>query len=105
MSGGSRDAVKVKIIETEYVYADPMNFKSVVQRLTGKDAQATKAEGSSASHPTVGTPGVALPSSMEFPFQEEFDRMLNQMPSMDERYPLNLPPNSLYLNLQEDQKW
>ncbi|KAJ4703868.1 VQ motif-containing protein [Melia azedarach] len=31
-------AVKVVLMDTQYVEADPMNFKSVVQKLTGKDS-------------------------------------------------------------------
>ncbi|KAK1389205.1 VQ domain-containing protein [Heracleum sosnowskyi] len=41
MSGSGRNrkpAVKVVIINTQYVETDSMSFKSVVQRLTGKDA-------------------------------------------------------------------
>ncbi|KAF3619263.1 hypothetical protein FXO38_33004 [Capsicum annuum] len=36
----SRDKVKVVIINTEYIETDARNFKSVVQKLTGKDAAA-----------------------------------------------------------------
>lgn len=41
MSGcfGARDPVKVVIINTQYVQTDAMSFKSVVQRLTGKDSK------------------------------------------------------------------
>lgn len=35
----SRDPVKVVIINTQYVETDATSFKSVVQRLTGKDAK------------------------------------------------------------------
>ncbi|EYU26240.1 hypothetical protein MIMGU_mgv1a023720mg [Erythranthe guttata] len=35
---GSKDAVKVVIINTEYVETDARSFKSVVQNLTGKDS-------------------------------------------------------------------
>ncbi|KAK1439704.1 hypothetical protein QVD17_05524 [Tagetes erecta] len=37
-SSRSREPVKVVIINTEYIETDAMSFKSVVQRLTGKDA-------------------------------------------------------------------
>ncbi|KAJ4977019.1 hypothetical protein NE237_002125 [Protea cynaroides] len=98
MSGGGRDAVKVKIINTEYVYTDRMSFKSVVQKLTGKDAEIiTKAEGSLARCNTAGrayaggdferTHGVAVPSR-GFLSQEEFDRITKEMPSMDEVFRL-----------------
>ncbi|XP_042519345.1 VQ motif-containing protein 1-like [Macadamia integrifolia] len=90
MSGGGRDPVKVKIIDTEYVQTDPINFKSVVQKLTGKDAVASKADGSSARHNTAGpaTSGVAVRPSREFLSQEDFDKMLKEMPSVDELYRL-----------------
>lgn len=32
------DQVKVVIIKTEYIETDARNFKSIVQKLTGKDA-------------------------------------------------------------------
>lgn len=35
----SRDPVKVVIINTQYVETDATSFKSVVQRLTGKDSK------------------------------------------------------------------
>ncbi|XP_027172720.1 VQ motif-containing protein 10-like [Coffea eugenioides] len=35
----TRDPVKVVIINTQYVETDAMSFKSVVQRLTGKDSK------------------------------------------------------------------
>lgn len=40
MSGGSykRPEVRVVMINTEYIETDSLSFKSVVQRLTGKDA-------------------------------------------------------------------
>ena len=43
MSGCNREPVKVVIINTHYVETDAMSFKSVVQKLTGKDS--TVAEG------------------------------------------------------------
>lgn len=33
-----KDKVKVVIINTEYIETDARNFKSIVQKLTGKDA-------------------------------------------------------------------
>lgn len=38
MAGGNREAVKVVIINTQYVATDAMSFKSVFQSLTGKDS-------------------------------------------------------------------
>ncbi|KAA8524084.1 hypothetical protein F0562_010485 [Nyssa sinensis] len=40
MSGGNREPTKIVIINTQYVETDAVNFKSVVQRLTGKDSTA-----------------------------------------------------------------
>ncbi|XP_022777273.1 VQ motif-containing protein 10-like [Durio zibethinus] len=36
-TGSSNEDVKVVLIDTQYVETDPVSFKSVVQRLTGKD--------------------------------------------------------------------
>nr|GLL34636.1 uncharacterized protein LOC109155663 [Ipomoea trifida] len=38
-------AVKVVIINTEYIETDARSFKAVVQRLTGKDSKVAAAEG------------------------------------------------------------
>ncbi|KAA8526684.1 hypothetical protein F0562_008113 [Nyssa sinensis] len=38
MSSGNREPIKVVIINTQYVETDAVNFRSVVQRLTGKDS-------------------------------------------------------------------
>ena len=38
MGSPNREAVKVVVIETQYVKTDTTSFKSVVQSLTGKDA-------------------------------------------------------------------
>lgn len=38
MSGNGKEPVKVVIINTQYVETDAGSFKSVVQKLTGKDA-------------------------------------------------------------------
>lgn len=41
------EAVKIVLIETQYVETDPMSFKSVVQSLTGKDSSVALIEKSS----------------------------------------------------------
>ncbi|KAL6999753.1 hypothetical protein U1Q18_000911 [Sarracenia purpurea var. burkii] len=41
MSRGNPEAVKVVFIDTQYVETDATSFKSVVQKLTGKDSAAT----------------------------------------------------------------
>ncbi|KAI9199042.1 hypothetical protein LWI28_026368 [Acer negundo] len=38
MSSNKREAVKVVLMDTQYVQADSTSFKSVVQKLTGKDS-------------------------------------------------------------------
>ncbi|OIT20640.1 hypothetical protein A4A49_40550 [Nicotiana attenuata] len=47
-----RDQVKVVIINTEYIETDARSFKSVVQKLTGKDAAAAN---------SVQNSGVTIP--------------------------------------------
>ncbi|KAK6157447.1 hypothetical protein DH2020_011695 [Rehmannia glutinosa] len=80
MGGGSRDPVKVVIINTQYVETDAVSFKSVVQRLTGKDstAAADAAEGrkrlKSRNEPVLNR-------GMSF---KDFDKMLKELPPLDE---------------------
>ncbi|KAK0580232.1 hypothetical protein LWI29_038358 [Acer saccharum] len=38
MSSNKREAVKVVLMDTQYVQVDSTSFKSVVQKLTGKDS-------------------------------------------------------------------
>ncbi|XP_022854011.1 VQ motif-containing protein 10-like [Olea europaea var. sylvestris] len=81
--------VKVVIINTQYVETDAMSFKSVVQRLTGKDSVAAAgAEPSSASkEPTrseIST--VALPVFSRGMSFIDFDRMLKELPPLEELY-------------------
>lgn len=38
MSGKKQETVKVVLMDTQYVETDPTSFKSVVQKLTGKDS-------------------------------------------------------------------
>ncbi|EOY27688.1 VQ motif-containing protein, putative [Theobroma cacao] len=45
----SQEDVKVVLIDTQYVETDPVSFKSVVQRLTGKDSCVAWIEESSFS--------------------------------------------------------
>ncbi|XVE51618.1 hypothetical protein DITRI_Ditri02bG0056300 [Diplodiscus trichospermus] len=45
----SHGDVKVVLIDTQYVHTDPLSFKSVVQRLTGKDCCVAWIEESSFS--------------------------------------------------------
>lgn len=43
----TREPVKVTLIDTYYIEADPTNFKSIVQSLTGKVSPTLETEGSS----------------------------------------------------------
>lgn len=94
MSGCDRGPVKVVIINTHYVETDSMSFKSVVQKLTGKDS--TVAEGKEkdsnilkermerrASKPWSSSGGnkAVLMKNLSF---KEFDRLLREMPPMYE---------------------
>ena len=90
MSGGGyrcKDPVKIVIINTQYVETDATSFKSVVQKLTGKDSNmaATSAgnlaynnnsESKSAIEVTAGG-NAFLTRDMSF---KEFDRLLREMP-------------------------
>ncbi|XP_012850531.1 PREDICTED: VQ motif-containing protein 1-like [Erythranthe guttata] len=67
---GSKDAVKVVIINTEYVETDARSFKSVVQNLTGKDSII-----SYASRAPVLSRGMSF---------NEFERMIKELPPFDE---------------------
>lgn len=83
-----REGIKVVIINTQYVQTDPKSFKSVVQKLTGKDS---KVPGSpDAENCTVGTggarPGVGdhVTMSRNLSFKFDLDRMLKEMPTVSE---------------------
>ncbi|TYH16994.1 hypothetical protein ES288_A05G157900v1 [Gossypium darwinii] len=101
--GMSHENVKVVLIGTQYVETDPVSFKSVVQRLTGKDCCVSWIEESSfsgiktetkvhgkvaAERPCgtatvgVGTGGVPL-LTKGFSFKD-LDRMIMEAPPMDE---------------------
>ncbi|KAB2029319.1 hypothetical protein ES319_D05G153900v1 [Gossypium barbadense] len=101
--GMSRENVKVVLIGTQYVETDPVSFKSVVQRLTGKDCCVSWIEESSfsgiktetkvhgkvaAERPCgtatvgVGTGGVPL-LTKGFSFKD-LDRMIMEAPPVEE---------------------
>ncbi|KAL0443682.1 UNVERIFIED_CONTAM: VQ motif-containing protein 1 [Sesamum latifolium] len=84
MGGGSRDPVKVVIINTEYVETDAVSFKSVVQRLTGKNSTVAQ-EPSRKEAPAPRRNAAVLGRGMSF---REFDRMLKELPPLDELYRL-----------------
>ncbi|XP_051151841.1 VQ motif-containing protein 1-like [Andrographis paniculata] len=69
MGGGNDNPVKIVIINTQYVETDAGSFKSVVQRLTGKETVQSPA------------PAPELRRGMSF---KELDRILSEMPPLDE---------------------
>ena len=88
MSRSRKDPVKVVIINTEYVETDAMSFKSVVQRLTGKDSPSPVSSPKTnmmSSH--GGRRGVVnspmLKKGMSF---RDLDKLLLELPSMDDMY-------------------
>ncbi|KAH6780806.1 hypothetical protein C2S52_012043 [Perilla frutescens var. hirtella] len=85
MGSGNGGAVKVVIINTQYIETDAVSFKSVVQKLTGKDATVAAkrrrievASGFSKAAPV-------LERVISF---KDFDRMLKELPPLDELYSL-----------------
>ncbi|KAI4323131.1 hypothetical protein L6164_022761 [Bauhinia variegata] len=96
MSGGcySKD-VKIVIISTQYVETDAKSFKSVVQRLTGKDSDTDAgADGKASGSKTQKVlrnhqAGFEVPDGgnsflmrdMSF---KEFDRLLREIPPINE---------------------
>lgn len=101
------EATKVVLIDTQYVEADPLSFKSVVQRLTGKDcnvgwieessfsgrirktetkvAQKGTAAGTGTTTATVGVGAYGgvpmLTKGLSF---KDLDRMILEAPPLDE---------------------
>lgn len=100
MSSGvcSRGPVKVVIINTEYVETDATSFKSVVQKLTGKESDELTTPSGKAQRkrhnqsgvdqvPVVANSGlVGSPFCInDVSFKEfDFDRLLSQMPPMSD---------------------
>ncbi|XP_076937542.1 VQ motif-containing protein 10-like [Bidens hawaiensis] len=101
MSRSRREPVKVVIINTEYVETDAMSFKSVVQRLTGKDAPSpAPSPKKNLSYHGGGGVGVGggvrdgrgnpysgntpvLNKGMSF---RDLDKLLLELPTMDDIY-------------------
>ncbi|KAL7087401.1 hypothetical protein ACP275_13G066400 [Erythranthe tilingii] len=91
--------VKVVIINTQYVETDAVSFKSVVQRLTGKDSTVAaekprlKSRSSSASAFNYNNNSNSNSNAIERVVErgvsfQDFDRMLKELPSLDELYTL-----------------
>ncbi|XP_061354841.1 VQ motif-containing protein 1-like [Gastrolobium bilobum] len=93
--GCNRGPVKIVIINTQYVETDATSFKSVVQKLTGKDSDplASEAEGK-AQRERHKRHGVEVPDAVSdlrrssFLMRDvsfkEFERLLNEMPPLNE---------------------
>ncbi|KAI3695307.1 hypothetical protein L1987_78302 [Smallanthus sonchifolius] len=90
------EPVKVVIINTEYIKTDAMNFKSVVQHLTGKDSPNPTcslnhklSRGGGVVGGGVGGGGGGglsspmLKKGMSF---RDLDNLLLELPTMDEMY-------------------
>ncbi|KAK8551407.1 hypothetical protein V6N13_119874 [Hibiscus sabdariffa] len=101
--GASHEDVKVVLIDTRYVETDPLSFKSVVQKLTGKDCcvawieessisglkTQTEVQGKVAAERSSGTamPGVGRGGASMFAKGcsfKDLDRMILEGPSVDE---------------------
>ncbi|GJT52426.1 VQ motif-containing protein 10-like protein [Tanacetum coccineum] len=87
MSRSRKDPVKVVIINTEYVETDATSFKSVVQRLTGKDSPSPVTSPNNIRSSHGGHRGVVkspmLKKGMSF---RDLDKLLLELPSMDDIY-------------------
>ncbi|XP_019056060.1 PREDICTED: VQ motif-containing protein 10-like [Nelumbo nucifera] len=88
---GSRREVVVKIISTQFIETDAVNFKSLVQKLTGKDSTAasvgtTKSFGvENVVRPESVPGGTAMVDGASMSIDlKELDRLLMGLPSMDE---------------------
>lgn len=85
--GGGRRGVKVVIINTQFVETDARSFKSVVQSLTGKDSVIPAAQPPPSQRFLGGGGGVSDGSGPVFSRGmsfKDFERMLNELPPLDE---------------------
>ncbi|XP_073060255.1 VQ motif-containing protein 1-like [Primulina eburnea] len=93
MAGGSRDGVKVIIINTQYVETDATSFKSVVQRLTGKETPVPSAVAPLREQQIFEPDSRVSRNAMEPVLSRglsftEFDRMFKELPPLEELYRL-----------------
>ncbi|KAL0328351.1 UNVERIFIED_CONTAM: VQ motif-containing protein 1 [Sesamum calycinum] len=83
-AGGRRpDPVKVVIINTQYIETDAVSFKSVVQSLTGQDSAAAERPRIQSGAGVSYDASPVLSRGMSF---KEFERMLKELPPLDELY-------------------
>ncbi|KAK7244000.1 hypothetical protein RIF29_38815 [Crotalaria pallida] len=93
----TREPVKVVIINTQYVETDATSFKSVVQKLTGKDSDDTnnnnnnlaskagKPHRQRVEEPTpTAVGGIGSSFLMRDVSFKEFDRFLSEMPPLND---------------------
>lgn len=73
-------STRVVIIDTKYVQTDAKSFKTVVQKLTGKDPVVAVAEENRHTR-SARNSGLLRDSSFK-----EFQRVLREMPRIDELY-------------------
>ncbi|XP_058217592.1 VQ motif-containing protein 1-like [Rhododendron vialii] len=81
--GNVSGLVKVVYIETKYVETDATSFKSVVQRLTGKDSKVGVEQTTSGLGAERRVANLSRLASFK-----EFDRLLMELPPLDELYRL-----------------
>ncbi|KGN53544.1 hypothetical protein Csa_014778 [Cucumis sativus] len=74
-------STRVVIIDTKYVQTDAKSFKTVVQKLTGKDSVVTVAEETRRQTGSARNSSLLRDSSFK-----EFQRVLREMPRIDELY-------------------
>ncbi|KAJ1430594.1 hypothetical protein SESBI_07740 [Sesbania bispinosa] len=94
MTSSSRwrnEGPKIVQIETFYVETDAVNFRDVVQRLTGKNSasfqEANKGEIAKADDDGIKkniSSNVAVVSSSSMVVKEDFDGLLSDFPSMED---------------------
>jgi hypothetical protein len=77
--GSTRKPMKVVIINTHYVETDATSFKSVVQKLTGKDS--TLANDQQESESRIFRERILMTADSTTSFKE-FDRLLREMPPL-----------------------
>ncbi|KAI6687095.1 hypothetical protein NL676_023923 [Syzygium grande] len=90
--GGNVTPVKVVIINTEYVETDAASFKSVVQKLTGKDSTVAISPKSvdNLFHYTFegGRQRAMRRTNASLCGDESFNRLMKEMPPVDELHQL-----------------
>ncbi|XP_031097056.1 VQ motif-containing protein 1-like [Ipomoea triloba] len=83
-NGGAGRPLKVVIINTQYVETDARSFKSVVQRLTGKDS--TAADIKKEHHYSGGMAAASNPPLSRGLSFKDFDKLFKELPPVDELY-------------------